>query len=210
MSGLWPEFKTSKQAIALLLHLGFEVQGIKEDGGNWWRTYRRKVPQVGFVEVEFLPTEGAWSAHIVVERYGTYDRGVVKDWMVHFTHRSWSQGTDLTEFKSALSHALVMFDQILEEPKPEVFHRRVVESEAMVEYAREVLLEGDFDTVSGTYAYFSGWHGGQSSWSYQALCLLGRDFQPGVMWSESKLEEGEIDAYNRAVEEFGGDPYEAG
>lgn len=204
--GVWDEFKTGKQAPALLLSLGFEVQGVKEDGGNWWRTYRRTVPGVGSLQVEFVVNEGAWTARIRIERIGAYSRTLVEAWTVDL-YPPWSPGDNLVEFKQALSEALVAFDVLLESPPPPP-PRRVVESEAMVEYAREILDEGDFDTVSGTYAYFSGWHGGQSSWSYQALSILGQDFHPGMGWSESNLEEGEIDAYNLAVEKFGGEPYE--
>ncbi len=112
-------------------------------------------------------------------------------------------GTSTQNIRDIIEHVAHMISRVEDN-----HHRRPVESEDMVEYAREVLERGDFDEVSGTYAYFSGWHGGQSSWSYQALCVLGADFHPGMSWSESKLEESEIDAYNAAVEKFGGDPYE--
>lgn len=82
------------------------------------------------------------------------------------------------------------------------------ESSEMLEYAGQVLESGDFDAISGTYAFFSSNHGGQNSWSYRTLSLIGEEFSPGMMWRESNLNGAEADAYDEAAEAFGGDFYE--
>ncbi len=211
--GIWDEFTSWSYATRLLERLGFERQGVDgEPEARSWRLNGMKVSlnvRFSLVESDRLAANrnhkaGGWRAAFWVE----VARDVVDP---EATEREVWMPTDgnLLGFKQALSEMLVEFDSVQEnlelKPTPSVPR----ESEAMVDYARKVLEEGDFDVVSGTYAYFSSWHGGQSSWSYQALCVLGQGFNPGMGWSESNLDEYEIEAYNRAVDEFGGEPYES-
>lgn len=82
------------------------------------------------------------------------------------------------------------------------------ESEEMVRYVGEVLERGDFDEISGTYAFFSLNHDGQNSFSYGALSILSEEFSPGMSWSESNLNAAEADAFDAAAVAFGAEPYE--
>ncbi len=114
--GGWDEFTEPKQAPQLLLSLGFVVQGVKEDGGNWWKTYRLRAP-TGYLEVEFLHRGGPdYVRFTIVE---AHQSGAPPSTMDPFIVEGFDFRT-MDEFKETLSSMLVRFDSFQETVGPRV------------------------------------------------------------------------------------------
>lgn len=108
--GIWDEYTDVRQAKDLLVHLGFVVQGVREDGGNWWRTYRMR-HENGKLDVIFDYEDAVW----IVRMYLNGRRGE------HVSSTAFVLERNLDQFKQELSEMLVEFDELQEQRIPTAY-----------------------------------------------------------------------------------------
>ncbi len=133
----WNDFTDVKQVKELLLSLGFVVQGVKEDGGNWWKTYRLRAP-TGYLEVEFLHRSGSdYVRFTIVE---AHQSGAPPSTMDPFIVEGFDLRT-MDEFKETLSNMLVRFDHFQETVPP----RKLLPRELLYAYLDAALWSSTGD-----------------------------------------------------------------